>query len=73
MATDGGKQTLANLFEHEESEDDTPLSVLIASLPEINIEEVRSEAEEVKALMRHWQEKREASRRARKPRGRRGP
>jgi len=64
-----GKNELADLFEQEESEDDTPRSLLIASMPEASLQEIFNEAEEVKALIR-WREDQMPKVRPRKPRRR---
>lgn len=50
---DGG--LLANLFEQPEDEEETPVQILIKSLPDVTVQEVLNAAEEVKALMHEWQ------------------
>jgi hypothetical protein len=53
-----GEETKDNLFSQlfgkVEQEEETPLDRLIKALPEISIEEVMNEAEEVKGLMSEW-------------------
>jgi hypothetical protein len=44
----------SNLFTSVEVEEDNPLKRLINSLPEISIDEVMNEADEVKGLMSEW-------------------
>ena len=51
----GGDGLLDNLFEQEEESEESPVRSLIASLPDIPVEEVLSAVEEVKALMHEWQ------------------
>ena len=52
---EGKDESLDNLFGHEEEEEESPIRGLIASLPDITVQEVLSAAEEVKALMYGWQ------------------
>lgn len=53
---DEGKDAfLGGLFDEEEEEEESPVEILIASLPDVNLEEVVDAAEEVKTLMREWQ------------------
>jgi len=52
---EGKDESLDNLFGHEEEEEEMPIQGLIASLPDITVQEVLSAAEEVKALMYEWQ------------------
>ena len=51
----GGDGLLDNLFEQEDEEEESPVRSLIASLPDISVDEVLSAVEEVKALMHEWQ------------------
>ncbi len=44
-----------SLFEQQGDEEETPIQGLIASLPDITVQEVLNAAEEVKALMHKWQ------------------
>jgi len=46
---------LDNLFEQEEESEESPVKNLIASLPDISVDEVLSAVEEVKTLMHEWQ------------------
>jgi len=46
---------MSGLFDQEEEEEESPVEILIASLPDINLEEVVDAAEEVKTLMLEWQ------------------
>ena len=46
-----------NLFGQEDEEEESSIQGLIASLPDITVEEVLGAAEEVKVLMREWQPK----------------
>lgn len=52
---EGKDESLDNLFGHEEEEEESPIQGLIASLPDITVQEVLSAAEEVKALIYEWQ------------------
>ena len=45
---------MSGLFDEEEEEEESPVEILIASLPDINLEEVIDAAEEVKTLMLEW-------------------
>ena len=45
---------LADIFKQEAEESDSPLEILIASLPDVEINELIDEATEVKALIRQW-------------------
>ena len=51
----GGDGFLDNLFDQEDEEEETSVHSLIASLPDISVDEVMSAVEEVKALMNKWQ------------------
>lgn len=51
----GEAGSLDSLFEQEEDEEESPLQGLIASLPDITVQEVLSAAEEVKGLIHEWQ------------------
>jgi hypothetical protein len=51
---DGKENLFSNLFGKVEVEEDNPTQRLIHSLPDISIEEVLNEAEEVKGLMHEW-------------------
>jgi exonuclease SbcD len=53
-AGDGKENLFSNLFGKVEVEEDNPLKRLINSLPDITIDEVINEAEEVKGLMNEW-------------------
>jgi hypothetical protein len=46
---------MSDLFDQEEEVEESPIRGLIASLPEIPVQEVLTAAEEVKALMDEWQ------------------
>ncbi|HSW58076.1 MAG TPA: hypothetical protein VLH15_06715 [Dehalococcoidales bacterium] len=52
--------TFSNLFGKTEVDEETPLDRLIKSLPDVSIEEVASEAEEVKSLMVEWMQSQRA-------------
>jgi hypothetical protein len=51
---DEKENLFSNLFGSVEVEEDNPLKRLISSLPEISIDEVMNEADEVKGLMSEW-------------------
>jgi hypothetical protein len=53
-ATEDNGNMFSNLFGKSEVEEETYLDRLIKSLPDITIEEVMSEADEVKGLMSEW-------------------
>lgn len=53
-ATEDNVNMFSNLFGKSEVEEETYLDRLIKSLPDITIEEVMSEADEVKGLMSEW-------------------
>jgi hypothetical protein len=55
---EGGKSLFANLFNKTEEKEETPLDKLIKSMPDITIDEVMSEAEEVRGLIAEWSENR---------------
>jgi len=53
---DEGKDAfMGGLFDQEEEEEASPVEMLIASLPDIALEEVINTADEVKTLMSEWQ------------------
>jgi hypothetical protein len=55
----GGKgkdDFMSGLFDQEEEEEESPVQMLIASLPDIALEEVVNAADEVKTLMLEWQQ-----------------
>ena len=45
---------LADIFKQEAEESDSPLEILITSLPDMEIDELIDKAKEVKALIRQW-------------------
>ncbi len=49
---DGG--LFSSIFGEMEEEDASPLSILIASLPEVSSDELLDDLEEMKELMRQW-------------------
>lgn len=53
METGGG--VFDDIFDHEEEKEQSPTDLLIASLPDVTVQELFSAVEEVKALMRAWQ------------------
>ncbi len=53
--SDGKKGFSDSLFEQSEDEEETPVQILIKSLPDVTVQEVLNAAEEVKALMHEWQ------------------
>ena len=54
---DKGKDDfMSGLFDQEEEEEESPVQMLIASLPDIALEEVVNAADEVKTLMLEWQQ-----------------
>ena len=54
---DKGKDDfMSGLFDQEEEEEESSIEMLIASLPDIALEEVVNTADEVKALMFEWQQ-----------------
>lgn len=52
---EGGDSLMANLFAQAEQKEETPLDSLIASLPDVTIEELLDELDEIKVIMRGWQ------------------